>query len=109
MTKAIRIATQARLVGMLRTAAITMFASAFLAACGGGAATTENQTSLVPGNNNNSAYAGPAALDAERLFREAMEHPDLIVLRDEAGAGGARVYTTRAQVTLMPAPQILHA
>jgi Ti-type conjugative transfer relaxase TraA len=35
-----------------------------------------------------------------RLFREAMEHPDLIVLRDEAGAGGARVYTTRAQVTL---------
>ena len=67
MTKAIRIATQARLVGMLRTAAITIFASAFLAACGGGAATTENQTSLVPGNNNNSAYAGPAALDADVL------------------------------------------
>ena len=35
-----------------------------------------------------------------RLFREAMEHPDLIVLRDEAGADGPRTYSTRAQVTL---------
>lgn len=67
MTNTIDIATQTRPVGFLRTAALTIFATAFLAACGGGAATTENQTSLVPGNNNNSAYAGPAANDADVL------------------------------------------
>jgi len=67
MTNANGIATQARLLGFLRTAALTIFATAFLAACGGGAATTENQASLVPANNNNSKYAGPAADDADVL------------------------------------------
>jgi hypothetical protein len=67
MTKAIEFATQARLAKTLRTSAIAIFATAFIAACGGGASTTENQASLVPGNNNNSAYAGPAANDADVL------------------------------------------
>jgi len=35
-----------------------------------------------------------------RLFRQAMAHPDLIVLRDEAGADGTRVYSTGAQIAL---------
>ncbi|MGB1180101.1 MAG: AAA family ATPase, partial [Lentibacter algarum] len=35
-----------------------------------------------------------------RLFRQAMAHPDLIVLRDQAGADGTRVYSTGAQIAL---------
>ena len=67
MTKAIGIATHARLNNRLRSVAIAVFASAFVAACGGGASTTDNPASQIPGNNNNSAYAGPAARDADVL------------------------------------------
>jgi len=35
-----------------------------------------------------------------RLFKEAMQHPDIVVLRDEIGAGVARVYSTTSQVAL---------
>ena len=61
MTKAIGIATRARMVTTLRTALVSIFAGLVLAACGGGAQTTDNPTSQVPGNGNNSAYAGPPA------------------------------------------------
>ena len=35
-----------------------------------------------------------------RLFREAMEHPDLIVLRDDTVADPVRLFTTKAQLGL---------
>ncbi|HNP64511.1 MAG TPA: LamG domain-containing protein [Woeseiaceae bacterium] len=67
MTKAIGIATHARLTKTLRSVTVAVFASAFIAACGGGASTTDNPTSQIPGNNNNTAYTGPAARDADVL------------------------------------------
>lgn len=35
-----------------------------------------------------------------RLFKEAMQHPDLVVLSEEGQGGEGRIYSTRAQVSL---------
>ena len=67
MTKAIGIATGARLIGTLRSGAVLLSASVILAACGGGAQTTDNPTSVNQGGNNDAPYAGPAARDADVL------------------------------------------
>ncbi len=72
MNKAIRIATRALIIQIrslrsLRVGIAPIFAALILTACGGGAATTENPLSQAPGNGNNSAYAGPAARDADVL------------------------------------------
>lgn len=67
MTKAIGIATHAGTIKTMRTGIVAVLTSVVLAACGGGAQTTDNPTSQAPGNNNNTAYAGPAARDAEVL------------------------------------------
>ena len=67
MTKAIGIATQARLLSSLRTGALVFLTTVVLAACGGGAQTTDNPTSQAPGNNNDLTYTGPAAESPEVL------------------------------------------
>jgi len=67
MTKAIGIATQARLLSSLRTGALAFLTTVALTACGGGAQTTDNPTSQAPGNNNDLAYSGPAAESPEVL------------------------------------------
>ncbi len=67
MTKAIGIASKARLIKLLRGSAVILSASVFLAACGGGAQTTDNPTSLNQGPTNDAPYAGPAARDADVL------------------------------------------
>jgi hypothetical protein len=67
MTKAIGIATHARTIKSLRAGVAPIFLSLFLAACGGGAQTTDNPISQAPGDGNDTAYAGPAARDAEVL------------------------------------------
>lgn len=67
MTKAIGIATQARMSKLLRTGVAPLFATLLLAACGGGAATTANPAAQAPGNGNNTTYTGPAAESPEVL------------------------------------------
>ena len=69
MITANRIATYSTLatsVRVLRAAAISVFASAVLAACGGGAATTENPLTQAPPPGN-APYTGPVARDADVL------------------------------------------
>ena len=69
MKTANRIATYSTLatsVRALRAAAISVFASAVLAACGGGAATTENPLTQAPPPGN-APYTGPVARDADVL------------------------------------------
>ena len=51
---------------VLRATAITVFASAVLAACGGGAATTDNPLTQAPPPGN-APYTGPVARDADVL------------------------------------------
>ncbi len=67
MKAAIEFATRARCVSTIRNGVVALIAGTLLAACGGGAQTTDNPTSQAPGNGNNSAYAGPAARDADVL------------------------------------------
>jgi mono/diheme cytochrome c family protein len=67
MTKAIRIATPARLISALRAGALVTFTTVVLAACGGGAQTTANPTALAPNNGGDKTYAGPAAADDDVL------------------------------------------
>mgnify|MGYP001812895660 CR=1 FL=1 len=69
MKTANRIATYSTLatsMRVLRAAAISVFASAVLAACGGGAATTENPLTQAPPPGN-APYTGPVARDADVL------------------------------------------
>ena len=69
MKTANRIATYSTLatsMRVLRAAAIGVFASAVLAACGGGAATTENPLTQAPPAGN-APYTGPVARDADVL------------------------------------------
>ena len=59
-------ATLAGNVRLLKAAAIGIFASTVLAACGGGAATTENPLTQAPPPGN-APYTGPVARDADVL------------------------------------------
>lgn len=67
MTKAIGIATQARLHSSMRAGILTIFSAIVLTACGGGAQTTDNPPPPTSGNNNDVAYTGPAAETPEIL------------------------------------------
>ena len=73
MATANRIATcrpPAANVRVLRVTAVSVFASAVLAACGGGAATTENPLTQAPAPGN-APYTGPVARDESVLkFRQ---------------------------------------
>ena len=67
MTKAIGIATAARLISALRAGALVMFTTLVLTACGGGAQTTDNPASQLPGSGGDKVYTGPAARDPDVL------------------------------------------
>jgi hypothetical protein len=58
--------TLATSMRVLRATAISVFASAVLAACGGGAATTDNPLTQAPPPGN-APYTGPVARDADVL------------------------------------------
>jgi hypothetical protein len=64
---AARVANQHGPVKASRNAAIVLFASVILTACGGGAPTAANPASQAPGNGNDTSYAGPAARDSDVL------------------------------------------
>jgi hypothetical protein len=69
MKTANRIATYSTLAASMRVfraAAVSVFASIVLAACGGGAATTENPLTQAPPPGN-APYTGPVARDADVL------------------------------------------